>query len=275
MVNGYFIAALVGLLVVEAIEWTARLLNLRALRPDLPPEFAGGVRSRRLSTLAGIHPGQHSFPFRGERIRPRGAPRVLVRRRFRMARHGGQGLGARCRVDGAALPGVPGSRPRSAGTALQHLGGLRHRGALRFQPYISADLHPRPAQGSGGGSGHRDPPRHRLSCPLRIRRPVRMDLRVGGVRRLLGGDADPGAGSHHAALQQVHPPSRRGAQRRDRGLRAQGGVPARGSVLDRRLSPVHQGQRLLHRVWEEKKDRALRYADRAAQHRGTRHRAGP
>jgi STE24 endopeptidase len=41
MVNGYFIAALVGLLVVEAIEWTARLLNLRALRPELPPEFAG------------------------------------------------------------------------------------------------------------------------------------------------------------------------------------------------------------------------------------------
>jgi STE24 endopeptidase len=41
MVNGYFIAALVGLLVVEAIEWTARLLNLRALRPDLPPEFVG------------------------------------------------------------------------------------------------------------------------------------------------------------------------------------------------------------------------------------------
>ncbi len=40
MVNGYFIAALAGLLVVEAINWTARLLNLRALRPDLPPEFA-------------------------------------------------------------------------------------------------------------------------------------------------------------------------------------------------------------------------------------------
>ncbi len=40
MVNGYFIAALVGLLVVEAINWAARLLNLRALRPDLPPEFA-------------------------------------------------------------------------------------------------------------------------------------------------------------------------------------------------------------------------------------------
>jgi STE24 endopeptidase len=41
MVNGYFIAALVGLLVVEAIEWAARLLNLRALRPELPPEFVG------------------------------------------------------------------------------------------------------------------------------------------------------------------------------------------------------------------------------------------
>jgi STE24 endopeptidase len=40
MVNGYFIAALTGLLVVEAVNWTARLLNLRALRPDLPPEFA-------------------------------------------------------------------------------------------------------------------------------------------------------------------------------------------------------------------------------------------
>ena len=41
MVNGYFVAALVGLLVVEAIEWTARLLNLQALRPELPPEFVG------------------------------------------------------------------------------------------------------------------------------------------------------------------------------------------------------------------------------------------
>jgi STE24 endopeptidase len=40
VVNGYFIAALAGLLVVEAINWTARLLNLRALRPTLPPEFA-------------------------------------------------------------------------------------------------------------------------------------------------------------------------------------------------------------------------------------------
>ena len=40
MVNDYFIAALAGLLVVEAINWTARLLNLRALRPELPPEFA-------------------------------------------------------------------------------------------------------------------------------------------------------------------------------------------------------------------------------------------
>jgi len=39
MVNGYFIAALAGLLVVEAINWTARLLNLRALRPELPAEF--------------------------------------------------------------------------------------------------------------------------------------------------------------------------------------------------------------------------------------------
>jgi STE24 endopeptidase len=40
MVNGYFIAALAGLLAVEALNWTARLLNLRALRPALPPEFA-------------------------------------------------------------------------------------------------------------------------------------------------------------------------------------------------------------------------------------------
>src|SRR5512139_3410866 len=40
MVNGYFIAALAGLLVVEAINWTARVLNLGALRPDLPTEFA-------------------------------------------------------------------------------------------------------------------------------------------------------------------------------------------------------------------------------------------
>jgi STE24 endopeptidase len=40
MVNGYFIAALAGLLVVEAINWTARLLNLRALQSDLPADFA-------------------------------------------------------------------------------------------------------------------------------------------------------------------------------------------------------------------------------------------
>jgi len=40
MVNGYFIIALLGLLVVEAINWTARLLNLRALQPEVPGEFA-------------------------------------------------------------------------------------------------------------------------------------------------------------------------------------------------------------------------------------------
>ncbi len=40
MTNGYFIAALAGLLVVEAIGLTARLLNLRALDPELPSEFA-------------------------------------------------------------------------------------------------------------------------------------------------------------------------------------------------------------------------------------------
>jgi STE24 endopeptidase len=40
MVNAYFIVALADLLVVEAINWTARLLNLRALKPELPPEFA-------------------------------------------------------------------------------------------------------------------------------------------------------------------------------------------------------------------------------------------
>jgi STE24 endopeptidase len=40
MVNAYFIIALAGLLVVEAINWSARLLNLRALRPELPREFA-------------------------------------------------------------------------------------------------------------------------------------------------------------------------------------------------------------------------------------------
>ena len=40
MLNGYFIAALAGLLAVEAINWAARLLNLRALTPELPAEFA-------------------------------------------------------------------------------------------------------------------------------------------------------------------------------------------------------------------------------------------
>ena len=40
MLNGYFIAALAGPLAVEAINWAARLLNLRALTPELPAEFA-------------------------------------------------------------------------------------------------------------------------------------------------------------------------------------------------------------------------------------------
>ena len=40
MLNGYFIAALSGLLVVEVVNWAARLLNLRALTPELPAEFA-------------------------------------------------------------------------------------------------------------------------------------------------------------------------------------------------------------------------------------------
>jgi STE24 endopeptidase len=40
MVNGYFLIALVGTLAVEGVNWTARLLNLRALKPELPAEFA-------------------------------------------------------------------------------------------------------------------------------------------------------------------------------------------------------------------------------------------
>lgn len=40
MSGAYFIAALAGVLVVEAVTWTAKLLNLRALRSGLPPEFA-------------------------------------------------------------------------------------------------------------------------------------------------------------------------------------------------------------------------------------------
>jgi STE24 endopeptidase len=40
LVNGYFIVALCGLLAVEAIDWSARLLNLRALEPEVPAEFA-------------------------------------------------------------------------------------------------------------------------------------------------------------------------------------------------------------------------------------------
>jgi STE24 endopeptidase len=38
--NGYFFAALIGILVVEAIDITGILLNLRALDPKLPAEFA-------------------------------------------------------------------------------------------------------------------------------------------------------------------------------------------------------------------------------------------
>ncbi|MFH0915149.1 MAG: M48 family metallopeptidase [bacterium] len=40
MVNGYFMAALSGLVVVEAIHLAAELLNLRALSLELPQEFA-------------------------------------------------------------------------------------------------------------------------------------------------------------------------------------------------------------------------------------------
>jgi STE24 endopeptidase len=38
--NAYFAAALVGVLIVEAIENTAEVLNLRRLSADLPPEFS-------------------------------------------------------------------------------------------------------------------------------------------------------------------------------------------------------------------------------------------
>ena len=41
MVNGYFIAALSGLIVVEAIGWIGEWLNLRAIGSTLPKEFAG------------------------------------------------------------------------------------------------------------------------------------------------------------------------------------------------------------------------------------------
>jgi len=40
VINGYFIAALSGLMVVEAIGWIGELLNLRALDPTLPDKFA-------------------------------------------------------------------------------------------------------------------------------------------------------------------------------------------------------------------------------------------
>ena len=40
MINAYFIVALCGLFAVEAVNWTARLLNLRALQPEVPTEFA-------------------------------------------------------------------------------------------------------------------------------------------------------------------------------------------------------------------------------------------
>ena len=39
-VNGYFLIALVGLLATEGIDWAARLLNVRALQPELPSDFA-------------------------------------------------------------------------------------------------------------------------------------------------------------------------------------------------------------------------------------------
>jgi STE24 endopeptidase len=39
--NSYFVAALSGLIVVEAISLGAEVLNLRALNPELPQEFAG------------------------------------------------------------------------------------------------------------------------------------------------------------------------------------------------------------------------------------------
>lgn len=40
MENAYFIAALAGVLVVEVVTWTAEWLNLRALKPELPADFA-------------------------------------------------------------------------------------------------------------------------------------------------------------------------------------------------------------------------------------------
>lgn len=40
MANAYFIAALAGVFVVEAVTWTAEWLNLRSLKPELPSEFA-------------------------------------------------------------------------------------------------------------------------------------------------------------------------------------------------------------------------------------------
>ncbi len=39
MLNGYFIAAIIGIVVVELIDAVAETLNLRALKPELPGEF--------------------------------------------------------------------------------------------------------------------------------------------------------------------------------------------------------------------------------------------
>ncbi len=77
------------------------------------------------------------FHFVGERVRPRRAARVLVRRRLRLARRGRAELGTRSDLDRAASFFVILACPRHLGPPLQHLGGVRHRGALRLQPHVA------------------------------------------------------------------------------------------------------------------------------------------
>lgn len=48
--NAYAVFILAALAVVTAVEWTAQALNLRALSPELPPEFAGTFDAEKYRT---------------------------------------------------------------------------------------------------------------------------------------------------------------------------------------------------------------------------------
>ena len=186
MVNGYFIAALAGLLVVEAINWTARLLNLRALSPELPAEFADVYDAEAYRRSQEYTRVNTRFQLRREHVRPGRAAGLLARGRLRLAGRGGARLAPQPDLDGAASSSSSWS-PREGilGLPFSIYGTFVIEERFGFNRTTPATFVLDLLKGTGRRGGHRRAAHGRLPRPVHVRGPVRLDLRLGGRGRLL------------------------------------------------------------------------------------------